>query len=164
MISNEPLERLVARETFAEMLAVLRPLDALIAQYRVYGWSDAEIGETLHFDPSTVWRRMERAKARVIEEVPELSLDLSARRRRRHQAHSGESSPLERDCIRLQWPDEDGVWAEAKPDLTTAEVALHYGVSPCTVRRWIQAGRFPQAYQLDNRRREYRVPEDDLED
>jgi excisionase family DNA binding protein len=51
-----------------------------------------------------------------------------------------------------------------KSDLTTAQVAQHYGVSTSTVRRWIQVGRFPHAYQLDNRRREYRVPESDLED
>jgi excisionase family DNA binding protein len=162
--SNEALERLVARETFAEMLDVLRPLELMIAFLRGQGRSDVEIGEMLDFDPSGVWRRMERTRARVIEEVPELRSDLSARRRRRHKARSGESPPLERVRICRLRLDECDIWAEATPDLTTAQVAQYYGVSPCTVRRWIQAGRFPHAYQLDNRRREYRVPEGDLED
>lgn len=164
MISHEALDRLVARDTFAEMLGVFRPFDLVIATLRLEGLSDAEIGDMLGLDPSAVWRRMERAKARAIEVVPELRLDLCARQKGRHKSCQGEAPPLERGWIRRWLVDGRGMWSEGKPDLTTAQVARRYGVSPWTVRRWIQAGRFPHAYQLDNRRREYRIPEDDLED
>jgi excisionase family DNA binding protein len=164
VISHPALDRLVARETFAEMLEVFRPFDLVIAILRMEGLTGAEIGEVLDLDPSAVWRRVEQVKARVMEEVPELRSELRGRRWRRQRDAQGEVPPLERGWIRRWLVDGCGVWTELKPDLTTAQVARHYGVSPSTVRRWIQAGRFPHAYQLDNRRKEYRVPEVDLED
>ncbi len=154
----------MARETFAEMLEVFRPFDLVIATLRTEGLSGTEIGEVLALDPSAIWRRVEQVKARVIDEVPELKSDLSARRWRRYKECHGEGPPLERGLIRRWLVDGRGVWPESKRDLTTAQVARHYGVSTSTVRRWVQAGRFPHAYQLDNRRKEYRVPEVDLED
>jgi hypothetical protein len=164
VISHEALDRLVAQDTFAEMLDVFRPLDLVIATLRLEGLSDAAIGEILGLDPSAVWRRVEQVKARAIEAVPELRLDLCARHKSRHKTCHGKAPPLERGWIRRWLVEGYGVWPEEKSDLTTAQVAHHYGVSPWTVRRWIQAGRFPHAYQLDNRRREYRIPVGDLED
>jgi excisionase family DNA binding protein len=163
VLSHPALDRLVARDTFAEMLGVLQPYELVIAILRMEGLTGTEIGEVLNRDPSAVWRRVEQAKARVIEEVPELRSDLSERRWRRHREGHGEGLPLERGWIRRWLVEGCVVWPEMKPALTTAQVAQHYGVSPSTVRRWIQAGRFPHAYQLDNRRKEYRIPESDLE-
>jgi excisionase family DNA binding protein len=146
------------------MLDVFRPFDLVIAILRMEGLTGTEIGEMLALDPSAIWRRVEQVKARAIEEVPELRVDLSARRWRRNKECPGEGPPLERGWIRRWLVDGYGLRPEAQAGLTTTQVARHYGVSTSTVRRWIQAGRFPHAYQLDNRRKEYRVPAHDLED
>jgi hypothetical protein len=41
-------------------------------------------------------------------------------------------------------------------DLTVADVAVHFQRSPSTVRGWLEAGRFDDAYKLNGR--DWRVP------
>jgi hypothetical protein len=58
VLSHPALDRLVARDTFAEMLGVLQPYELVIAILRMEGLTGTEIGEVLNRDPSAVWRRV----------------------------------------------------------------------------------------------------------
>ena len=47
--------------------------------------------------------------------------------------------------------------SQPSADLTVAQLAARFYRSPSTVRAWVEAGRFPDAYKLEGR--DWRVPE-----
>ncbi|MFN0178967.1 MAG: helix-turn-helix domain-containing protein [Gemmatimonadales bacterium] len=58
-------------------------------------------------------------------------------------------------------PDARGERGVADPDLTVHDLAERFGRKPPTVRMWLEAGRFPNAYRFQGR--EWRVPVTDLD-
>ena len=80
MISPHPLDRLVEQDTFAEALALLEPEELVIASLRLEALSDDQIASLLDVDRATVCRRMEQARQRIVEALPELAPVLRNRR------------------------------------------------------------------------------------
>lgn len=80
MISPHPLDRLVEQDTFAEALALLGPEELVIAALRLEALSDDQIASLLDIDRATVCRRMEQARQRIVEALPELAPVLRNRR------------------------------------------------------------------------------------
>lgn len=73
MISPNPLDRLVEQDTFAEAMALLEPEDLVIASLRLEGLSDEQIAALLDVDRATICRRIEQARQRIVEALPELA-------------------------------------------------------------------------------------------
>ena len=80
MISPHPLDRLVEQDTFAEVLALLEPEELVIACLRLEALSDEQIASLLDIDRGTINRRMEQARQRIVEALPELGPVLRDRR------------------------------------------------------------------------------------
>lgn len=81
MISpHHPLNRLVEQDTFAEAMALLEPEELVIASLRLEALSDDQIASLLDIDRATVCRRMEHARRRIVEALPELGPVLRDRR------------------------------------------------------------------------------------
>ena len=160
MISPHPLNRLIERETFGEMVALLTPEELVVAALRLEGLSDVQIAALLDVDRSAVSHRMQQARERIAAEIPELAATLRDRQQPRQKPPHDEIPPLERRWI-CRWAEVDPL-PELGRALTVSDVAQRYGVETATVRRWIRGGRFPHAYRMPGRRREYRIPEGDL--
>ena len=86
LISSNPLDILIERETFAEIVALLEPQERVIADLRVRGRSDAEIAELLGQSRSTISRWMRAACQRIMEQNPDLAPALQDRGRS-HRFH-----------------------------------------------------------------------------
>jgi DNA-directed RNA polymerase specialized sigma24 family protein len=76
------LERMVFREMVKEALAVMTDFELLIAAGRAEGLTDEELAERLGVEPCTVSFHMAKARERIVEQIPELRVTLSGRRRR----------------------------------------------------------------------------------
>jgi hypothetical protein len=81
-MGRDPLEGLIWKETFAEILDLLTPEEKVVAMLRVEGLSDGEIGRLLDVDRAAVGMKMIRVRRRITQRLPHLSLFLSGRRRR----------------------------------------------------------------------------------
>jgi excisionase family DNA binding protein len=128
MSDNPLLDELCSRDTVAEILAVLDPFDLLIAYLRARGLSDAQIGAELGITKQSVWERMNTARWRLLEAMPDLRVALEGRR---HVGHGGDA--------------EDGA------PLTVTAAARAMDVSRITVLGWIRDGRLPGAYREGRR-------------
>ena len=95
MSVQQPVERLVERDTFAEMVALLEPVELLIACLRLEDLSDDQIASLLDVDRCTVHGYMEQALQRIVAALPELGVVL---RDRRHPPQRG-LRPLARGWI-----------------------------------------------------------------
>ena len=73
MIAPHPLDRLVEQDTFAEAMALLEPEELVIASLRLEALSDEQIAALLDVDRATICRRMEQARRRIVEALPELA-------------------------------------------------------------------------------------------
>ena len=125
MISPHPLDRLVEQDTFAEALALLEPEELVIASLRLEALPDEQIASLLDVDRATVCRRMEQARQRIVEALPELGPVL---RDRRHWPRRCQR-PLQRGWI---CPSIGG---EPEP-LASHPRSLHQGAP--LVRRYIR--------------------------
>jgi hypothetical protein len=76
----DPLERLLRRETFAEILNQLTPEELIIGALRLEGLSDTQIAALLNMEPGTVSYRMIRAQDRIAAALPEAAHLLGRRR------------------------------------------------------------------------------------
>jgi excisionase family DNA binding protein len=160
VISPHPLDRLIERETFGEMVALLTPEELVVAALRLEGLSDVQIAALLGIDRSAVSHRMQQARERIAAEMPELAGTLRDRQQPRQKPADSGTPSLERGWI-CRWTEEDPLPGIGRA-LTVSQVAQRYGVETATVRRWIRKGRFPHAYRVRGRRGEYRIPEGDL--
>lgn len=89
------LDRLVEQDTFAEMVALLKPVELIIACLRLEDLADDQIASLLDIDRSTVHAHMEQALQRIVEALPELDVVL---RDRRHPPQRG-LRPLARGWV-----------------------------------------------------------------
>jgi predicted transcriptional regulator len=161
VIISYPLERLIARETFAEMLDLFEPEDLAIAVLRLEGLSDTQIGSLLGVTASATNLRLKKARQRIMKQLPEWAPLLRGRSHRlakpRHQ-----TLPLEHGWLLME--DQTAAAPSLRTGLTTADVARLCGVTQYTVGRWVRQGHFPHAYKLEPARRNspYRIPVQDL--
>jgi predicted DNA-binding protein (UPF0251 family) len=95
VISPHPLDRLVEQAAFAEMLALLEPEELVIASLRLEDLSDDQIASLLDIDRATVRYRMEQARQRIVETLPEMASVLNNRR----HAPARDPRPLERGWL-----------------------------------------------------------------
>jgi hypothetical protein len=95
VISPHPLDRLVEQDRFAEMLALLEPEELVIASLRLEELSDDQIASLLDIDRTTVRYRMEQARQRIVEALPELASVLRDRR----YAPARDARPLQRGWL-----------------------------------------------------------------
>lgn len=77
---RHPLDELIARESCAEILSLLRPGELVIAALRLRGLDDAQIGEQLGVDRSAISQCMGRAQQRIAAQRPDLAGLLTGRR------------------------------------------------------------------------------------
>lgn len=110
MSAPHPLDRLVEQDTFTEMLALLEPEELVIASLRLEALCDDQIASLLGVDRSTVHHRMEQARQRIVETLPELAPVLRDRRKppRRYLR------PLERGWICPSIGGEPGAAADPR--------------------------------------------------
>ncbi len=162
MIPSDPLDRLVEQDTFAEMLALLEPEELVLAGLRLEGLSDSQIAALLDMDSRTVGERIERARLRIMEALPELALFLRGRQRPSHWPMSRQSPPLEHGWLCRWEADEDEPLPGLEAGLTVRDVAQRYGVTEKTVTCWVREGRFPNAYWVNVGRGAHRIPEQDV--
>jgi DNA-directed RNA polymerase specialized sigma24 family protein len=76
---NWPLDSLLWRETFAEIVALLTKAELLVAYLRCQGLDDDEIGLWLDCRPAHVARAMARARRRIERQAPHLAWVLAGR-------------------------------------------------------------------------------------
>ena len=155
-----PLDRLVARDSFAEIIALLEPEELIIATLRLEELTDAQIGEILGIPRGAVQHRMQQACRRIAQQRPDLG-DLVADRQPRGTKAPRTHRPLEQGYI-CRWDEKGSRLPDLEPELTTREVAQRFDVSPQAVGRWVRAGCFPNAYRCGEQGG-YRIPERDLE-
>ena len=70
MITNDHLDSLIARETFAEMLAVLSPKQLAAVAFRLDGYPNKETGEILGITRNCVWERIKYARKNITTHFP----------------------------------------------------------------------------------------------
>ena len=63
------LERLVVRDTLCEALALLTPVEVLMAVGRANGMSDEEVADALGIEPVSVSCRLTLARERIADEI-----------------------------------------------------------------------------------------------
>ena len=93
MIAPHPLDRLVEQDTFAEAMALLEPEELVIASLRLESLSDEQIAALLDVDRATICRRMEQARQRIVEALPELAPVLRDRHYRSPRAFRAGECP-----------------------------------------------------------------------
>lgn len=148
------LDRLVEREAFAEIVALLEPEELVVAVLRLEGLTDAQIGALLGVTRAGVSLRLRKAGRRIMAERPDLAPWLRGRQRRRVNAGRPGVIPLGQGWLCSGRPA-----AEA---LSVQETARWLDVSVGTVRRWIEVGHFPGAYRALGSRGDFRIPEEDV--
>jgi DNA-binding CsgD family transcriptional regulator len=89
-----PLDRLVARETFEEAISLLTPRELAVALLRLEGLNDDQIGHVLGIGRSSATKRIRRAAHRIASELPELRPFLKDRRQA-GRSHTLDNQPLE---------------------------------------------------------------------
>lgn len=99
MILPDALERVIEKETFAEILACLTPTELLMATLRLEGLSDAEIGGLLGISRQAVRQRLVRAQARIIHTKPTLAPSLRGRRLSNGKAKSRPTPAFEQSRL-----------------------------------------------------------------
>jgi excisionase family DNA binding protein len=144
-LHHPALDRLLARDLLAEALALMKPGELAVAALRADGLTPAQIAELLGIDPTTVYRRLHNAQARIIHDLPELR-------------------PFLQDRAHPRCTDDPAPVSSARegtlPPLTTAQAARRLGITPLTVRTWCAEGRFPHAYKTPTNH--WRIPQRDL--
>lgn len=103
MISSEALDRVVERETFAEILVCLTPQELAVAALRLEGLSDAEIGTLLGMSRQAVRQRLAKAQLRIIYTRPELAPALRGRCPSNGTAAPPATLPLEHGWLCDPW-------------------------------------------------------------
>jgi hypothetical protein len=93
-----PLEQLLLRETFAEILACMTPEELAVAALRLEGLTDHQIAALLGLEPSAISQRMIRAQERIVAELPEAA-HLLGRRRLPGRPRRNSEAPLERGLV-----------------------------------------------------------------
>jgi DNA-binding CsgD family transcriptional regulator len=165
MIVPHALDRLIERESFAEIVTLLQPEELLVAVLRLEGLSDVQIGRLLGITRAGVSFRLKQARERISAEAPDLAPLLRGREQPPGKQVRLDPPPLEHGWLcpeEAGWDRAGGQPGAANAGLTTVDVAQRYQVTPQTVTRWVREGRFPNVSLVDAPPGGYRIPEEDL--
>jgi len=99
MIPSDALDRVVEKETFAEILACLTPQELLTAALHLEGMSNTEIGVLLGMSRQAVRQRLVKAKIRIMHTRPDLAPALRGRHSSNGEAAPRPIPPLERGWL-----------------------------------------------------------------
>jgi predicted DNA-binding protein (UPF0251 family) len=82
-MTSPALEGLVGQDTCREVLGCMTFQELIVAYLRMQGLYDAEIAELMQVSRVTVATHMHRARARIVEMMPELAVTMRGRHRMR---------------------------------------------------------------------------------
>jgi len=139
---NPVLDRIIEQETFAEIIAGLRPSETTVALLRADGLDDQQIADALGITRSAVQARIKQAVTRISDQSPEAASLLTGRYRY-HTASRHLTAPEEDDLI------------------TPSDAARIMNCSRQTIRNWITNGRLPNAQRASTGH--WLIPWGDLE-
>ena len=105
-MTSSPLERIIERETFREIILLLEPLDLIVATLRLEGLTDEDIARLMGRSRPSVTSRMKRARERIIHLRPDLASALEGRSHPRHRADTAQGRPLEEGWL-CDWREEE---------------------------------------------------------
>lgn len=143
MIWDNPcLDRLVERETFAQMIALLKPAELAVAALRADGLDDVEIAAALGISRQRVSQRIQAARERILAALPEAAYLLEGRER------LNSARPLLNGA-------EPGEW------LTVPQAAEILQLHRESVRARLRTGRYPRARR--DARGQWLIPLADLD-
>lgn len=103
MIPCEALERVIEKETFAEILDCLTAEELLAAALRMEGLSDPQIGTLLGMSRQAVRQRLRKAQVRIIHTKPDLAPALRGRCISQTEAQTTPTPPLEHGWLCDPW-------------------------------------------------------------
>jgi hypothetical protein len=152
-----PLNRIVERETFAEIVALLRPEELIVAALRLEGLTDGQIGRLLGLTRAAVSYRMQQAQERIAAEAPELAPAVAGRRLPCSRPASAETAPLEQGWL------GEGPFGNNGASLSVQDLARRCQVTRQAVLHWVDEGHFPHAYRANDGRGSLILSEDDLD-
>lgn len=148
-----PLDRLVARETFEEGIHLLTPRQLAVALLRLEGLTDYQIAHLLGIQRSSATKRIRSAAERIASEVPELRSFLKDRRQ------AGRTHTIEHEPLEHGWLCTDSAGLTERPGvdpyLTSTQAATVLGVHPNTIVHRCNQGHYPAARRDGTR---WRVP------
>lgn len=153
-----PLDRLIARETFEEAIRPLTPRQLAVALLRLEGLTDDQIARLLGIQRSSATKRIRHAGQRIASEVPELRSFLRDLRQA-GRTHTLDNQPLEHGWL---CTDSAGL-AETPgvdPYLTSSEAASVLSIHPNTIVQRCNQGRYPAARRDGTR---WRIPASAIE-
>jgi len=128
ILDNPVLDRMIEKETFAEIIARLKPIETAVALLRADGMDDQQIADALGITRAAVQARIKQAVTRISKQMPEAARLLAGRDRYNSASRH------------LTAPEEDDL-------ITASHAARMVGCSSQTIRNWITTGRLPNAQQ-----------------
>jgi DNA-directed RNA polymerase specialized sigma24 family protein len=103
MIPCDALERVIEKETFAEILACLTAEELLTAALRLEGLSDTQIGALLGLSRQAARQRLRKAQLRIMRTKPDLAPALRGRCVSQTEAQPTPTPPLEHGWLCDPW-------------------------------------------------------------
>ncbi len=103
MVPCDALDRVIEKETFAEILACLTAEELLAAALRMEGLSDPQIGALLGMSRQAVRQRLLKAQVRIVHTRPDLAPALRGRCISHTEAQPTATPPLEHGWLCDPW-------------------------------------------------------------
>jgi DNA-directed RNA polymerase specialized sigma24 family protein len=103
MLPREALNRVIEKETFAEILECLTAEELLAAVLRMEGLSDTQIGALLGLSRQAARQRLNKAQTRIIRTRPDLAPALRGRRLANSETEPTPTLPLEHGWLLDPW-------------------------------------------------------------
>jgi DNA-directed RNA polymerase specialized sigma24 family protein len=103
MIPRDALDRVIEKETFAEILDCLSPEELLAAALRMEGLSDTQIGSLLGISRQAARKRLQKARMRIIRTRSDLAPALRGRCLANAEAQATPTPPLEHGWLCDPW-------------------------------------------------------------
>lgn len=156
-------ESLIMRETFSEILELMTIEELGVARLRLGGVPDEKIAQLLNIRKQSVRERMQRAKRRIVREIPEMEHFFRGRSLQ-PGPRCDLAVPLEQGWVCSE-PVALRDYYPLRPMYSPAQVAAFCGMSSggsgaSMVRRWCRAGLLPGAHKRGSR---WVIPEEGLD-
>lgn len=156
-------EPLIMRETFGEIVDLMTAEELGVARLRLGGVPDDKIAKLLGIREQSVYERMQRARERIVSEIPEMAHFFRGRTLQ-PGPRCDVAIPLEQGWVCSE-PAALRNYHPLSPMYTPARVAAWCGMragglGAAMVRRWCRAGVLPGAHKQGGR---WMIPEEGLE-
>jgi DNA-directed RNA polymerase specialized sigma24 family protein len=103
LIPREALNRVIEKESFAEILDCLTSEELLAAALRLEGLSDTQIGALLGLSRQAARQRLQKAQMRIIRTKPDLASAVRGRCPSNSEAEPTPTLPLEHGWLCDPW-------------------------------------------------------------